>query len=165
MEKRPRIKIMLTSSDKKIEIVGMLSLIILWGLSVYAYYSFPDTVPTHFNFKGQVDAVGKKETIFLLTGIATLLYVGISYLCKFPHLFNYPVSINSANAEKQYRISIRMLRLLKISVVVVFCLVLVLIYGKLNGNGYTSMVWFIPLVILLMFIPTLWGIRQAIRHK
>jgi uncharacterized membrane protein len=165
MEKRPHLQLPLTPVDKKIEIIGMLFLVILWGLSVYAYFTLPDTIPTHFNFAGKVDATGKKETILILPGIATLIYFGISYLCKFPHVFNYPVPINSNNAEKQYRIAIRMLRLLKISVLAVFCLVIVLIYINVNGKINTAVIWFIPLVVLLMFIPTIWGIRQAFRHK
>lgn len=165
MEKRPRLHLPLTLADKKIETIGIVSLIILWGISVYGYFSFPETIPSHFNFAGEVNAYGKKETILWLPGIATIIYLGISYLCKFPHLFNYPVPINSNNAEKQYRIASRMLRLLKISVVTVFCLVVVLIYIKVKGTINANMSWFILLVVLLIFVPTIWGIRQAIRHK
>lgn len=165
MEKRPRLQLPKTAIDKKIEIVGILFLVILWGFFLYSYSNLPNTIPTHFNFSGKADAHGKKETILLLPVIATVIYIGLSYLCKFPHLFNYPVLINSKNAEKQYRIATRILRLLKITVLVVFGLIVFFIHSTVNGNTNIGANWFILLIVLLPLVPGIWGIRQSFRNK
>lgn len=165
MEKRPQIKIIQTQSDKRLDMVGLLLLAILWGLAAYFYTQLPGTIPTHFDFFGKANATGKKETLFILPGIGTVIYIALSYLCKIPHLLNYPIPINTNNAEQQYRISVRMLRLLKLSILIVFCLVLLLVYLNVTGNSDGIGIWFVPLVMLLIFAPVVWGIRAFLRHK
>jgi uncharacterized membrane protein len=165
MEKRPQIKLIATQSDKRLDTVGLLLLAFLWGLAAYYYSQLPSRIPTHFDFFGKANATGKKETLFILPGFGTAIYIALSYICKIPHLLNYPIPINTNNAEQLYRISVRMLRLLKLSILIVFCLVLLLVY--LNGTGNTDGIgiWFVPLVMLLVFAPVVWGIRAFLGHK
>ena len=50
----------------------LLALIILaipFGYAAYIYPSLPNTIPTHFNYKGEADGFGERSSIFLGPGI------------------------------------------------------------------------------------------------
>lgn len=50
----------------------LLALIILaipFGYAAYVYPSLPNTIPTHFNMKGEADGFGERSSIFLGPGI------------------------------------------------------------------------------------------------
>ncbi|NHB70251.1 hypothetical protein [Perlabentimonas gracilis] len=52
--------------------------------------------------------------------LSTLLYIGIGQLLRYPHLLNYPVKITEQNALRQYTLSTRFLRYLKMIIVLIF---------------------------------------------
>jgi uncharacterized membrane protein len=43
------------------------------GYAAYVYPSLPDTIPTHFNIRGEADAYGGKDSIFLGPGIMAVV--------------------------------------------------------------------------------------------
>src|SRR5689334_19196218 len=114
MSSRPKIKLKLSLADKVIEVAGFLALGFLWTLTVSNFSSLPEIIPTHFNGAGEVDDYGSKNMILILPVIATILFAGLTFLNKFPHLFNYPTEITGENAEKQYRSATRLMRCLKL---------------------------------------------------
>ncbi len=73
MEARPKIKISLTQFDKVLEIAGIISLIIMWALTLLNYFKSPDTVPIHFNLSGEPNGYGSKLTILFLPIIPTII--------------------------------------------------------------------------------------------
>ena len=50
-------------------ILALVLLAIPFGYAAYIYPSLPETIPTHFNFKGEADGFGGKDSIFLGPGI------------------------------------------------------------------------------------------------
>ena len=46
-------------------LIALLLLAIPFGYAAYIYPSLPETIPTHFNIKGEADAYGGKNSIFL----------------------------------------------------------------------------------------------------
>jgi len=99
MEERPKIKLELTTADNTFEIIGWLLIISVWGLTITNYANLPETIPTHYNGAGQADGFGGKATILTLPLIATVLFVGLTILNKFPHIFNYPTNITQDNSK------------------------------------------------------------------
>ena len=71
--------------------------------------------------------------------------------------------ITAQNAEKQYRIATRMMRILKLSVLVIFTLLILFTY--LNSIGVSDGIgaWFIPLVSAVLLIPVIVSIAQAFK--
>ncbi len=98
MEERPKIKLGLTIADRTFEFIGWLSILAIWVLTVTNYADLPDTIPTHYDGAGQADGFGGKATILTLPLIATILFVGMTILNKFPHIYNYPINITEENA-------------------------------------------------------------------
>jgi len=112
MEARPKIKLELTTADTTIEIVGWFLIVAVWGLTITNYSNLPDTIPIHYNGAGQADGFGGKATILTLPLIATILFIGVTILNKFPHVFNYPTNITQDNAFRQYTNATRLIRYL-----------------------------------------------------
>jgi uncharacterized membrane protein len=120
MKERPRLKIDLTTTDKILEILGWTSIPLVWVITTINYSQLPDIIPTHFNGFGNADGFGSKISILMLPLIATVLFLLLSFLNRFPHVFNYPFNITTENAYKSYRNATRLIRLIKLIVVIVF---------------------------------------------
>jgi len=106
--------------DVALEAVAFAGLVFLIGISTHYYSALPATIPTHFNFKGEPDGWGGKGTLLLLPAIGVILYLGLTVLSRFPHLFNYPGTITESNASRQYGIARQLISAVKVSLVVTF---------------------------------------------
>jgi uncharacterized membrane protein len=153
MQERPKLKLELTQADMTIEIIGWLLIFAVWGLTVINYQRLPDIIPTHFNGAGVADGFGDKWMILTLPLIATILFVGLTILNKFPHIFNYPTEITADNALRQYTNATRLTRYLKLIIVFIFGLIAFKTIQKANGEADGLGIWFLPLTVGLIFIP------------
>ena len=165
MEVRPKIKLELTTADKAFELVGWLSIAAVWILTIKSYNNLPDTIPIHYNTLGQADGFGGKSNILTLPIIATILFVGMTILSKFPHIFNYPINITNENALSQYTNATRLIRYLKLILVILFGLIAFKTIQNANGQAVGLGVWFLPLTLGLIFIPLIYFIVQSFKTK
>jgi len=165
METRPKIKLTLSPLDNKLELTSKIFLFVMWALTIYTFLKLPTTIPIHFNASGQADNYGNRLTLLLLPILATIIYLGLTQLNKYPHIFNYMTKITAGNAKKQYTIATRMLRFLKLAILTIFSLVILFTYlttiGLTNGLGF----WFLPLTFGLLLIPTIISISQSLKKK
>ena len=130
IEPRPKIQLILSPLDRIIENMGWSLLIFLWGFTFYAYFILPEIIPTHFNIKNQVDAVGTKTFIFVFPVLGTVVFFGLTFINQYPHIFNYLRPITAQNAEQQYRNATGLVRFLKLFIVFIFSIITILIYCK-----------------------------------
>ena len=114
MNNRPKIKVPLENLDYIIELVSITLLLVMWYFTISNYAELPDTVAMHFNAKGEPDDYGSKGMIWLLPILGTVIYFIMLVLTKYPHLHNYMVNITEKNALKNYRFSIRVLRIVNL---------------------------------------------------
>jgi uncharacterized membrane protein len=156
-EVRPVLKLQLTTTDYTLEAIAILGIISLCLLAVVSYSSLSDSIPTHFNIKGQADDWGSKASIFLLPGIGLLLFTGITILNKFPHIFNYPVKVTEENALQLYTKSVRIIRILKVLVVMLF--LFIEWQACKSAENAEIPAWFLPSVII---IPVLLPIAMSL---
>ncbi len=73
--------------NKSLDIIGMILVISLVVMTFIYWGKAPEVVPTHYNFKGEIDAYGSKNTLFILLPIAVITYIGIAILAKFPNIY------------------------------------------------------------------------------
>ena len=165
MNSRPKIKLKLNTPDKIIELVGWIAVIGIWLLTLFNYSDLPEIIPVHYNAAGEVDGYGHKGTILALPLIATILFIGLTVLNKFPHLFNYPFAITEKNALQQYTSATRMLRFLKLTIVLIFGLIVFKTIRNANGNADGLGSWFLPVTFGLVFIPLIYYLTKATRMK
>jgi uncharacterized membrane protein len=151
--------------DQVLELLGWGVLLALWVWTGTSYSSLPDSIPTHFNAAGEADGFGKKASIIGLPLIATLLYIGLTLLNRFPHIFNFPTPITPDNALKQYTNATRMIRFLKLILVVVFAGISFQTIQQANGKANGLGVWFLPLTLVLIFMPLLYFVIKSFQTK
>ncbi|NME72704.1 DUF1648 domain-containing protein [Flammeovirga aprica] len=150
MKKQPKIKLTLSLKDKTIELVCIAILLITWLIPLIVYNDLPDEIAIHFNSKGIPDNYGHKSTLFGLPIFATFLFILLTILNKYPHTFNYPTEITEDNAFKQYTLSTRFMRFVKLSILIVF---LVIVYKSVELNPEGLGTFFLPFVLLITFMP------------
>jgi uncharacterized membrane protein len=119
-KKRPRIKVPIKPIDWIIECLGLIILLVLIIMPIYYYNSLPDEIPTHFGINGHPDNFGGRSNILTPSIIGFALFVAMSLLNRYPHIFNYPVQVTEDNAERLYRISTRAIRILKLILMIIF---------------------------------------------
>lgn len=162
-EDRPILKIELSLTDKLLEIFGWLILIFLWTMTLLKYSNLLETIPMHYNFTGQPDNFGNKTTIFILPILSTLLFVGMTILNKYPHVFNYPKKITNQNAERQYTIATRLIRYLKIIIVFSFSIIVLMTSHTANDKISGFGIWFLALFIGLIYISMIYAIVKLFK--
>ncbi len=165
MEIRPKLKLQLTPIDKGIEILGFLILILHWIWVVVTFTKLPDIIPTHFNARGEVDGFGSKVSILTLPVIATIIYIVLTIINKYPHNFNYLVKITEYNALRQYTNVTKMVRVLKVVVVAVFFLITFETTQVSAEKTNELSVWFLPLILGMTFLPLIYFIAKSFREK
>lgn len=61
-------------------LIALVLLAIPFGYAAYIYPSLPETIPTHFNIKGEADAYGGKNSIFLGPGIMSVVGLFVFFI-------------------------------------------------------------------------------------
>jgi uncharacterized membrane protein len=156
MEKRPKVKLEFTTTDRAVELASWLLLATVWGLALISYGELPDRIPIHYSAVGEADGFGRKENILTFPLVATLLFTGLAALSKFPHKFNYLTDITKENATVQYSNATRLIRYLKLIIVVVFGLIVFETVRNTKGESDGLGIWFLPLTVGLIFVPLIY---------
>jgi uncharacterized membrane protein len=164
-EERPKLKIQLSPMDQALELLGWGVLLALWVWTGTSFSSLPDSIPTHFNVAGEADGFGRKASIVGLPLIATLLYIGLTVLNRVPHIFNFPTPVTPDNALRQYTNATRMIRYLKLILVLVFAGISYQTIQQANGTGEGLGLWFLPLTLVLIFMPLLYFVVKSFQTK
>jgi uncharacterized membrane protein len=164
-EKRPKIKLEFTLTDKLMEIFGWLLVVLIWVIPLINYAVLPDTIPIHFDAAGKVDNFGSKLTIYLVPLIGTLLFVMMTIVNRFPHIFNYAVEITQENALRQYTNATKLIRYLKLALLVIFTLITVFTIRAAKGESAGLGIWFLPLTLAIVLIPTIYFIARMYKEK
>lgn len=117
---RPRLQLPLSGLDKGLQLAGAGLLAMFLVVVAASWTALPASVPVHFSIGGEPDSWGERSEILLLPVIATLQFVLLSVLARFPHRHNYLVRITAENAERQYRLAQRLLHVLSLLLVLLF---------------------------------------------
>ena len=113
---RPRIHIKKTRLDYFIEGISIISLALSFVLLTYYFGKYPSSVAIHYNAIGQADSFGSRWLLFILPTTGLITYVGMTYLNRFPHIFNYPIEVSVHNAEVLYTIGKRTISFMKMTI-------------------------------------------------
>lgn len=92
--------------SKKIKLLYLVSLSIFLTyifILFYNYSSIPETVASHIDISGKVDAYNNKSSLFISSSVNLLILVVLALLIKSPQSANYPVEITDANRESLYK--------------------------------------------------------------
>ena len=162
---RPEILIEKKTIDIFFEMTALLSIVFMWGFCLYHYKSLPEIIPTHYGSNGNADDYGSKKTLFLIPFIVTIIIIGMRWLNRFPHKFNYMTSITAENAERQYQMATRLIRYLQFIISVLFTYIVV----KTVEDSYVKQskldIWFVFILEAAIFVPTVYTVYTALIIK
>lgn len=153
---QPKIDVKPTKMDLRVLRIGWI-IIVLNVLVVFAFYfKLPESIPTHFNLKGEADGYGSKSTLWMLPIIS-----GLSYFLLFmittkmkPWNFNYPTKVTEKNAPVLYALCLQMLVWLNLSIAVLFFIITLEILLKALEIEGLALGWtFIPLIAFVLLFP------------
>ncbi|HAQ65940.1 MAG TPA: hypothetical protein DCR43_08840 [Bacteroidales bacterium] len=161
----PKLIIKPARADCVIEVLGWVVLGFLWSMTIWAFTTVSGDVPVHFNFRGEVDGYGSIGFIVWVPGLTTLMLAGITWLNHYPHIFNYPVKITAQNAQKQYAMATRFLRILKLSIAVISFIINLSIITTATGISVKPGFWLTPLIIIIVFLPFAIYLSKSFRQK
>jgi uncharacterized membrane protein len=168
MKSQPELISEKTHSDKVLEIAAWALLIVLIGFTIFAYVQMPETVPVHFNIKGDPDRYGGKSTIFLLAGIGVALVALFMFLLKSPgnySKYNYPIKVTPEHQAKVYALSARLMRVIMVNILIMFLFITVEIFLIATGKIESTGVWSVILMILLPIAPVAYYLRRMMKLR
>ncbi len=152
---RPVLNIKPSPQDTIIELACIGLLIISWIYAVIQYPKLPTEIPTHYTINGVVDGFGPKSTIWILPAVGTGIVLLLSFVNRYPHLFNYPVQITTENAGYIYTKATKLIRYLKFGILLIF-LTIEINSIRLAQTGHSFIGgWFAVAVAILLFLPTI----------
>jgi uncharacterized membrane protein len=157
-DNRPKIKVERKLFDVIVDRKNWALLIAFWIYILFSFNSLPESIPTHYNFKGEIDTYGSKKMLWMLPIIATIITVGFHFLVKAPHIFNYIVSITEQNAKTQYQLANRMLRVLRLFITVIF-------FSLSFTTTTLNVFWLVPVLISGLFLSIGVYIYLSLKHQ
>jgi len=162
---RPKLKIPKSNSERIWDFIGYLcyfgSIIIL----LYVWRTLPEEVPAHYNAAGEVDRWGTKGELFILPVVGVFLALIMTVLEKFPEAHNYPKRLNESNAEQFYLNSRKLVNQIKNICLILFSLILFESISIALGWGVRFGIWFLPIMIIGIVFPIVFGIVKLKRIK
>jgi len=93
------------------------------------------------------------------------VFVLLTILNRYPHIFNYPQSITEANAKAMYTSATTLLRIIKL-IIVVFTMLIMIEMIRSARAGHSQLTWwFIPAFVLSLLIPVVISIYTSFKKK
>ncbi len=165
-QNRPSIRIRPDRFDAFLEVVAAV-LLIYTMIHLGAYYGqLPERIPIHYNAAGQPDGWAMRGSIFILTGAKVFLYIlltGVSFLP--PRYYNIPWTITEENAARQYRLVLRLVRIMKVEILALFFFIHErTIAIAIQGSGSLP-AWFLPVFLGTIFGTIGWYFVMSYRAR
>ena len=139
LQKRPVLNLPLSPLEKIAEVIAGGGVLFTIFILLQAWPTLPESVPRHFNASGEADGWGGKGSLLILPAIGFVIYVSLTVLNRFPHIFNYPFALTEENVERQYRCARLLISALKAQMVWLFAYIewqtIQTALGKAEGLG------------------------------
>jgi len=166
MNSKPKLELTTERFDVVLDVVLLAFVLAVVIVPLYYLNILPDNIPLHFDMKGNADNYGNKFTIFIISGISVILAISLWWIRRFPHLMNFPVQINEANAKVQYMLAMRFLNVVNILTTSIFLVIILLIANTALGNETDIYNVLLYINIALIFVSMLiYFLRAGILNK
>lgn len=164
-QSRPVLKVPFSKLDLFAEVAALLGIILEVTITFFYWYALPARIPTHVGFNGQPDSWGGKGSLIALVVVSLVLYVGLTLLERYPHIYNYPVQITEENAPRQYSIARSLLVWVKLEMAWIFAVLqwqtIQVALGRAAGLGNMLVLTIIIVNMLTIGV----GLYKAFRAK
>lgn len=150
---RPKVNLPDTKIEKIYDGVSVGCVIVMVVLSIWILLSLPETIPIHWNLKGEADGYGSRYWMILVPIISVIFYYGNTRLVKIPHTYNYLKTLTPDNFKEEYVWARKLIRIVHMLSQLTF-LFLVIFTIKSAYSVDQNMPSWLPLGMLVLFIAT-----------
>ncbi len=156
---RPILKIDRSLLETILDIAAIAGIVVSLILVISSWGSLPEKVPMHFDFSGKVTSYSSKNSLWILPLSSVFSYFLLKIVSRYPHTFNYPVTITTENAPTQYRLALGMMIWLRTEMIWLFALVQwQIILAAISPNYPVSPLWIIlPMLVIFGTIAIYFG--------
>jgi hypothetical protein len=91
-------------------------ILLVAAFALYGPHRLPALIPTHFKAAGQPDGWGSPRALLLFPVIASILYLLMTWVARYPASFNFPVRVTPRNRKQLEAIALSMIAWLKAEV-------------------------------------------------
>ncbi len=162
---RPKIRLTRTQWENSFDLLAIVAILYTIYIIFANYRAMPETIPSHFGFSGKPDAYSGKGTVFLLPIVSIILYAGMALVARKPHVFNYPVTITVANAEREYILARQFLATIRAAIVCMFTYLTWSLIEVAQGKTFGLGSFFLPVILVLMAVSIIIYIVKARRIR
>ena len=154
-----------TLFDNVINALSLLVLAAFWIYILVNYNKLPEVIAIHFNGSGVADGFGEKWTIIITPILATVFFIGLTFLGRFPKLFSHPITSSKENSKIQQNIAKRMLGILKLVIIIIFFIIeyktIQIALGATEDLGHG----FVLMIFALIFVPIFYFLIQFSKNS
>lgn len=148
---RDRKKKPITLSDRMLEAIALVEVILLLVLTWVFYDKAPETVPSHFNLSMEADAWSDKDVYWLL---AVVMVIGMAICASAAYnrkLVNLPVRLKSSVFYRQIGLISRMCRVMTVAFGLIWLTILLAMSAEFIGLPEDVTMVLLPVSLVLMF--------------
>ena len=144
-------------------IADVLAVLILLAATIFVLISWkdmPELIPSHYDFKGQVDAYGGRGILIFTMVMGWVLVLSMVVISWFPSIWNTGVERTPANAAVVNRIIKDMLNVLEVGMAILFSYMMIVpVMGTAMG------IWFMPVFLITIFGTIIVTVVRLIRNR
>lgn len=150
-----------TALHKVLNIIGLSFWLVAVVLLLFNWSKLPETVPIHFNFKGEADGWGSKYSLIILPTLTITFYSFLSVFEKKPQYFNFAVKLTEQNIQKQFQMAHDMMNAVKnFSTVLLSFIVMSTVFdARETPIPYTNVI-LVAFIALLVTMTVIYLIRS-----
>lgn len=150
---KPRIRVESTRVKRFLELVSLAGIIYIAYVLLQDWNIIPEKIPSHFGLDGHPDSYSGKSSLLLLPIIGLIVYLTITFMDRYPHMFNYIWKITPENAYRQYQLAGTMLSATKAEVIWIFNYITLTTIKISEENAEGLSPFFLPIFLAVMFGP------------
>jgi uncharacterized membrane protein len=162
---RPVLQIPRTPLDTLLATLAVLGIIAAFAITAWGWLTLPAVIPTHYSISGVPNAYGSKGTLLIMPIVAACLYILLTFLSRYPHVYNYPWPITHENAPRQYHLARLLLRWITLEIVWMFCAIQWLIIQSARSYSASAILLVIPVIVIVLVITIILYVRAAARAR
>ena len=144
-------------------IAEVLAILILLAATIFVLVNWndmPEQIPSHYDFKGQVDAYGGSGSLIFAMVMGWILVLTMIVISRFPSAWNTGVERTPANAAVVNRIIKDMLNVLEVGMAILFSYMMIV-----PAMGIAMGVWFMPAFLIVIFGTIIITVVRLIRNR
>jgi uncharacterized membrane protein len=133
------------------ELIALAGLVVaIWVVGDF-YSRLPERIATHFNAEGMANGFGERSTLWILVGIACLLYATLSVIDFLPRVVNLRKPLDPAREKIVWDETTAMVGWVKVEVCWMFAYLCLAMVRNAMGMQVGLGRWFLPVMLLAVF--------------